>query len=60
MERYLCPDTLFGTKFEKYLNQNIVECVKSDKPAYMANNPFLKHQQSSTDYESLEKELLHL
>lgn len=21
MERYLCPDTLFGTKFEKYLNQ---------------------------------------
>ena len=23
MERYLCPDTLFGTKFEKYLNQTI-------------------------------------
>jgi len=23
MEKYLCPDTLFGTKFEKYLNQNI-------------------------------------
>lgn len=23
-ERYLAPDTLFGTKFEKYLNQNIV------------------------------------
>lgn len=23
MERYLCPDTLFGTKFEKYLNQKI-------------------------------------
>lgn len=21
MQRYLCPDTLFGTKFEKYLNQ---------------------------------------
>lgn len=21
MDRYLCPDTLFGTKFEKYLNQ---------------------------------------
>ncbi|HMK58367.1 MAG TPA: phage replisome organizer N-terminal domain-containing protein, partial [Nitrososphaeraceae archaeon] len=21
MEKYLCPDTLFGTKFEKYLNQ---------------------------------------
>ena len=24
-ERYLCPDTLFGTKFEKYLNQKIVD-----------------------------------
>lgn len=23
MARYLCPDTLFGTKFEKYLNQPI-------------------------------------
>ena len=23
MERYLRPDTLFGTKFESYLNQNI-------------------------------------
>ena len=23
MEKYLCPDTLFGTKFEKYLNQKI-------------------------------------
>jgi uncharacterized phage protein (TIGR02220 family) len=25
MERYLTPDTLFGTKFEKYLNQRIVD-----------------------------------
>jgi hypothetical protein len=25
MERYLRPDTLFGTKFESYLNQNIVD-----------------------------------
>ena len=25
MEKYLCPDTLFGTKFEKYLNQNILK-----------------------------------
>lgn len=24
MEKYLSPDTLFGTKFEKYLNQNII------------------------------------
>lgn len=27
-EKYLCPDTLFGTKFEKYLNQK----VKKKKP----------------------------
>lgn len=25
MEKYLSPDTLFGSKFEKYLNQNIVD-----------------------------------
>lgn len=24
MEKYLCPDTLFGSKFEKYLNQKII------------------------------------
>jgi uncharacterized phage protein (TIGR02220 family) len=28
MEKYLCPETLFGTKFEKYLNQNIVTSSK--------------------------------
>jgi uncharacterized phage protein (TIGR02220 family) len=28
MEKYLCPETLFGTKFEKYLNQNIVTANK--------------------------------
>lgn len=26
MEKYLVPETLFGTKFEKYLNQNIIRC----------------------------------
>lgn len=25
MEKYLVPDTLFGTKFEKYLNQNVTK-----------------------------------
>jgi uncharacterized phage protein (TIGR02220 family) len=24
MEQYLCPDTLFGTKFEKYLNAKVI------------------------------------
>ncbi len=28
------------------------------KPAYMANNPFLQHQKSDTDYDALEAELL--
>lgn len=37
MERHLCPDTLFGTKFEKYLNQNIVE-GKAQQP-YQGNQP---------------------
>lgn len=27
-EQYLCPDTLFGTKFEKYLNQKISKTNK--------------------------------
>lgn len=54
MEKYLSPDTLFGTKFEKYLNQTIVE-VSNRKPSYVANNLFLKHQQSDTDYSALEE-----
>ena len=57
MEKHLCPDTLFGTKFEKYLNQTIVE-AKKGVPAYIANNPFLQHQQSDTDYAALEKQLV--
>jgi uncharacterized phage protein (TIGR02220 family) len=28
-EKYLCPETLFGTKFEKYLNQPMVKAKKS-------------------------------
>jgi hypothetical protein len=30
MERYLCPDTLFGTKFEKYLNQPMPKTKTED------------------------------
>lgn len=33
MEKYLRPDTLFGTKFESYLNQNIVEEKKNGRKA---------------------------
>lgn len=35
MEQYLCPDTLFGTKFEKYLNQKEIET----KPQNTKNLP---------------------
>ena len=28
MDKYLCPDTLFGTKFEKYLNQPMTKTKK--------------------------------
>lgn len=34
MERYLRPETLFGNKFEGYLNQNIV-----DKPSKQQKQP---------------------
>jgi uncharacterized phage protein (TIGR02220 family) len=37
MERYLRPETLFGTKFEGYLNQNIVD-GKPQQP-YQGNQP---------------------
>lgn len=30
-ERYMCPDTLFGTKFEKYLNQKNVKKETTEK-----------------------------
>ena len=50
MERYLCPDTLFGSKFEKYLNQNI----SSGGTSGGSKNSYMKHDY---DFEALEKEL---
>ncbi len=35
MEKYLRPQTLFGTKFESYLNQNIVKDEKHTGNAYI-------------------------
>lgn len=37
-EKYLCPETLFGTKFEKYLNQKIV--TKNTSKKETSNNIF--------------------
>lgn len=41
MEKYLCPDTLFGSKFEKYLNQKI-NISKSNKIQNNATAPDIK------------------
>lgn len=50
MEKFLRPDTLFGTKFESYLNQNIV----TDKP----KNSFNTFHQRDYDFDELERQLL--
>lgn len=34
MKKYLCPDTLFGTKFEKYWNQQIQPTLKNIAGAF--------------------------
>lgn len=49
-EQYLRPQTLFGTKFESYLNQKKV--VKKGQ------GQFNNYDQRSYDYESLERKLL--
>lgn len=51
MEKYLCPDTLFGSKFEKYLNQNISGGGNSGGSS---KNSYMKHDY---DFDALEKEL---
>lgn len=51
MEKFLCPDTLFGSKFEKYLNQNISGGGTSGGSS---KNSYMKHDY---DFEALEKEL---
>lgn len=50
MEKFLCPDTLFGSKFEKYLNQNISGGGTSGG----SKNSYMKHDY---DFDALEKEL---
>lgn len=51
MEKFLCPDTLFGSKFEKYLNQNISGGGTSGGSS---KNSYMKHDY---DFDALEKEL---
>ena len=54
MAKYIRPSTLFGTKFESYLNQS------SDKtPKTKGNNTFNNYeQQRAYDFNELEKKLL--
>jgi len=51
MEHYLRPDTLFGTNFEGYLNQNIVK----NKPV---TSQFHQMEKNNYDFDDLEKRLL--
>lgn len=51
MEKFLCPDTLFGSKFEKYLNQNISSGGTSGGSG---KNSYMKRDY---DFDALEKEL---
>jgi len=51
MAQYLRPETLFGTKFESYLNQKVIK-----KPA--PKNSFHNFKQRDYDMDELEKKLL--
>jgi uncharacterized phage protein (TIGR02220 family) len=54
MEKYLVPDTLFGSKFEKYLNQKIINTPSNSngKPSTFNN-----HSQRAFD-SNIERQLL--
>lgn len=54
-EQYLTPQTLFGNKFENYLNQKIIiENNSNEKPKLRFNN----FKGRDYDYDDLEKKLL--
>lgn len=50
LEKHLTPDTLFGTKFEKYLNQKIV-----DKPVGKEKNVKSFQKYSQREYDNLDE-----
>ena len=57
MEQYLRPETLFGTKFEGYLNANIVK-KEGNKPSSNKFNNFKGRQYSAENMKSMEQVLL--
>ena len=56
MEQYLRPETLFGTKFEGYLNANIVK--EDKKPSSNKFNNFTGRQYSDVEKANMEQILL--
>lgn len=55
MEKYLRPQTLFGTKFENYLNQ---PCQKPGQVKKNQFNSFPQRERTSEEMRDLEKKLL--
>lgn len=53
MAKYLRPETLFGTKFEGYLNQSV-----KPRAAPVTTNVFTNFEQRDYDYDALERALL--
>jgi hypothetical protein len=52
MDKFLRPETLFGTKFEGYLNE--LEAVTKKTSYNKRNNRFLDYDQADYDYDKLE------
>lgn len=53
---YLRPETLFGTKFESYLNEKPISTKSRDKPS--KKNNFNNFSQRDYNFDELEKKLL--
>ena len=53
MKQYLTPDTLFGTKFEKYLNQP----VKNTNSPQRKGSFFQFEQRNDYDFNAIDKML---
>lgn len=54
MEAYLRPETLFGTKFEAYLNQSETHNGKEQMPSYWNPEPIRKKEQKPATPEEIE------
>lgn len=54
-QRYLRPETLFGAKFESYLNEKPTSTKPRAKPS---NNRFNSFKQRNYNFDALEKQLL--